>query len=214
MNGLVLVCPRGLAALCVLLALLGLAACAPRGAQRPVAVQSGSAVLEADTYAGDAIAVQLNGRMPAGSLIVAASFVDLERLDETSGLGRLAASHIGSRLAQLGWPVVEARLRGQMAFRLEQGEFLLSRDTAKLLITEHNAEAALVGYYTRTSRRAYVSARVVRLSDGATLGACEYYLNSSAEVRQLLAPRGSEGAVDDFARRGQAFPEAVSTAKP
>lgn len=173
-------------------------------------------MLTANIYAGDALSSMLLLRIGSGSSIVAASFVELDNLDQTSGFGRLASQQIGSRIGQHGFRVLEVRMGAELRMDIRQGEFLLTRDSARLLTSEYDAYAALVGVYSSVGDKLFVSARVVRLSDNALLGAYEYYLPMDGDVRQLLAAnsggRGGDAVWSHFGRREQAFGQSSGTA--
>ena len=92
---------------------------------------------------------------------------------------------------------------------VRHGEFLLTRDSARLLATEYEAHAALVGVYSLAGDKVFVSARVVRLADNALLGAYEYYVPLRGEVNQLLSSgsggRGGDAIWNRYGRREPAF---------
>lgn len=203
-----------IAALCAGLAGCGSSTAAnspvpPLPQSMPVSPPPGSGMLTANIYAGDALSSMLLLRIGSGSSIVAASFVELDNLDQTSGFGRLASQQIGSRIGQHGFRVLEVRMGAELRMDIRQGEFLLTRDSARLLTSEYDAFAALVGVYSSVGDKLFVSARVVRLSDNALLGAYEYYLPMDGDVRQLLAAnsggRGGDAVWSHFGRREQAF---------
>ena len=181
----------------------------------PVDPPSGSAMLTANTYAGDALSAMLLQRVSSGGGILVATMVDMENLDASSPFGRAAMQQIASRVAQHGFKVVDVRLTNEMYMELKNGEFMLSRNTTRLLARDHDAHAVLVGIYSRSAARVFISTRVIRLADNAVIGAYEYYLPLSDDTRYMLgntAGKGQEGYTPDealwarYAARGQAFP--------
>lgn len=160
-----------------------------------VADQPGGALLlEANSKAGDELAEQLLLRLGSGSGVLAASLVELGNLDKASLFGQISSQQIGSRLSQHGFKVLESRLAADLRMSKSGGEFMLTRESARLLAREHNASSVLLGVYSETQERVYVSARVVRLNDNAVLAAYEYYLPKSDDVLALMAPGGSDRA--------------------
>jgi hypothetical protein len=148
-------------------------------------------------------------RASSGSGILSTSLVRMDTLDDNTAFGRLAAQQIASRVAQHGFLVLDIRLTDAMIVN-KNGEFMLSRDLGRILSRDYNAFAVLVGTYAYASDKIYVSARVLRLVDGAVIGAYEYYLPLDADTAFLLGSQGSEGASPDsvwrgYAARGQAF---------
>lgn len=162
----------------------------------------GSTLAHANTFAGDALENMLRGRVNKTSGILVATMVNLDNLDETSSFGRLVMQQVGSRLGQYGYRIVDVRLRADMAITPE-GEFMLSRDVAKLMQSNYGAEAALVGTYSVAAGKVYCSVRVLRLSDSAVVGAYEYYLPRRGDTARLLRGNGN-GAVG-YALRQPAF---------
>ena len=173
---------------------------------------SGAAMLSANTYAGDAIANILLKRMSSGRSILTASMVNMDKLDQSSTFGRVAMQQVGSRVSQHGFRVIDVRLTEAMIIN-NNGEFMLSRDVCKILASQHDAYAVLVGVYTPAGNKMYVSVRALRLSDAAVIAAYEYYLPLNGEALELLSSGGgySHGGSGDaswnrYAARGQAFP--------
>ncbi len=174
-------------------------------AGRAYASPKGSLFTDANLYAGDVLRAQLAGRLHAGSAIAAASFVNLDDLEDAGPLGRLSSSQVGARLAQYGHTVLEARLRAGIGYRRHGGEFLLTRDAARLLQQELMAEAALVGSYQVTDSLIYMSVRVARLDDGAVLAAYEYHMPNQGMVRELAMPGMINGVWERHATRPRLF---------
>lgn len=192
---------------------------APAGQQFPPPLSTARVIdpppdggmLTANTHVGDAIANMLLMRMSSGNSILAASMVEMDKLERSSAFGRIAMQQVSSRVAQHGFRVIDVRLTEAMIIN-NNGEFMLSRDVCKVLADKHNAYAALVGVYTPTGNRLYVSVRALRLSDAAVIAAYEYHLPLDGEVMSLLGsgPGGGIGAGGDpvwsrYATRGQSF---------
>ncbi len=125
--------------------------------------------------------------MLSGVVTLSTSFVDIHDIDMTSAFGRVAFQQIGSRLAQYGFNVVEARLVSTLVMTPRAGEFMLTREAARLLTDAYDADAVLVGSYSDEGGNIFVSARVVRLSDNVILAAYEYYLPRDTDVSRLMA---------------------------
>ena len=175
----------------------------------PVNPPDGSYMLTANTYAGDALHKMLLLRMGSEGGILTTSFVDMNNFEETSPFGRIAAQQVGSRIGQYGFRVLEPRLADTLVLERQNGEFMLTRDARRVLTAEYDANAVLVGCYSNAGGSVFVSARVVRLSDNAIMGAYEYYLPRDAEVGSLLAGTSSasrgDGVWERHSRREQAF---------
>ncbi len=123
--------------------------------------------------------------------LLMSSFVMLEDLDRTSPLGRIIPQQIGSRFAQHGMHMVDVRLRTQsLLVRKGQGEFALSRELEKIN-RDINAFAVLTGTYSVVYGRVYVTAMILRSTDGALLASLDYFLPVD---RKALRPDGPETA--------------------
>ena len=148
-------------------------------------------MLTANTYAGDALSAGLQQRIGAGSGILAATMVDMESLDDSSAFGRMSMQQIGSRVAQHGFKVQDVRLTEAMRMDIRQGEFMLSRDTTRILAQDYDAHAVLVGVYSRSTDKVFISVRAIRLDDAAVIAAYEYYLPKDGDVQTLLSGSAS-----------------------
>ena len=159
----------------------------------PVDPPSGSHMLTANIYAGDALHKMLLLRMNSGGGILTTSLVNMNDFEESSAFGRVTAQQVGSRIGQYGFRVLESRLGDTLAMERRSGEFMLTRDACKLLADTYDASAVLVGCYSEAGSNVFVSVRVVRLSDNAIMGAYEYYLPRDGDVTRLLASSSSGG---------------------
>jgi TolB-like protein len=170
----------------------------------------GSLLLKANTEAGDALAAQLLGRVGSTSGILSASLVKLNNLDKTSLFGQTCVQQIGSRLSQHGFKPLESRLSAALRFQKTEGEFMLTRDSANLLATQHDAHAVLLGTYSETANRVFISARVVRINDNAVIAAYEYYLPKQSDISVLLGSgtgpaNNNEYIWSEYSTREKAF---------
>jgi hypothetical protein len=92
--------------------------------------------------------------------ILVTTFVDNNDLERTSKFGRILQEHISSRLVQLGYPVKEIKMTGQLLIEPKSGESMLSRDITKIAPSV-KSQAILVGTISITNRTMYVSSRLV-----------------------------------------------------
>lgn len=170
----------------------------------------GAMLLSGNTMAGDALGEMLLPKLGSGSAILAASMVDMDNFDKSSAFGRTSMQQVGSRLSQYGFKLLEPRLGATLRFEKRQGEFMLTRDSLRLLMNEHDAHAVLVGTYSESKDKIFVSVRVVRLADSAVLGAYEYYLPRNEDVETLMGASstvpGGNHLWRKYATREPAFP--------
>lgn len=175
----------------------------------PVDPPHGSYMLTANTYAGDVLASMLLQRTGETSAILVTNLVRLDTLDDNTSFGMLAAQQIASRVAQHGFMIIDVRLNRDLLIN-SKGEFMLSRDLARTLIRDYNAHAVLVGTYTYSTDKIFVTTRAIRLADNAVIAAYEYYLPLTGDTKYLLSgnrgvPDSSGSAMQRYSARGQAF---------
>jgi TolB-like protein len=118
--------------------------------------------------------------------ILFTSFVDLDDLNTSSTFGRLLGEQVASRMSQLGYRVVELKLRqGSMVVSQEAGEMILSRDLRDVR-TSHDTQAVLVGTYVVTDNAVIVSAKLLSTLDGAILATRDATLRKTREIQELV----------------------------
>jgi len=121
-----------------------------------------------------------------GKPILVTSIADVDNLDQSSSFGRIVSEQIGSRLSQLGYTIVESKLRGTLAVN-GNGEFMLSRDARKIAAA-HDAQAVVTGNYAAGSESAIVSLKLIRLTDAKVLAAFDYSMPMGPNTRSLMTP--------------------------
>ena len=106
--------------------------------------------------------------------ILYTSFVELSRLNTTSRLGMLLGDQVASRFSQHGHRLIELKLmKNAIVMKQNTGEFALSRDSRRIM-DMHDAQAVLVGTYTLSGDRIFISARLVGAEDNIILSACYF----------------------------------------
>ena len=144
-------------------------------------------IMRAGFQTADILANILKNRnIGINNSIIAASFVNINNLEESSTFGRVISDQITARLSQNGYNIKEIKLRSNSIFIKEKaGEFLLSREL-KNIINSHNANAVLVGTYAITSDMIFVSARVVTTDSNTIIAAHNFQLYSNPIVKEML----------------------------
>ncbi|MBX9834649.1 MAG: hypothetical protein K2X65_00550 [Burkholderiaceae bacterium] len=143
-------------------------------------------VLLANYHAVDVLlqGVQLD---PQRSVLVA-TLVSVDRLNESSRLGRIFSEQIAGRLVQRGVSVTELKLRESVSLEPYQGELLLSREL-KEVSHQHDAQAVVVGTYAVSAQTLYVSLKLVNPVGNTVVAASDYEVAMDQNVRTLLFER-------------------------
>lgn len=136
-----------------------------------------------------AVDVLLHGAVldPQRSVLVA-TLVNVDRLGESSRLGRIFSEQIAGRLVQRGVAVTELKLRESVALQPRQGELLLSRELHEVSQL-HDAQAVVVGTYAVSPHTLYVSLKLVSPVGNTVVAASDYALPMDENVRGLLFDR-------------------------
>lgn len=110
--------------------------------------------------------------------VTVSTFVNLNHLYTTSGLGRYFGEQMMYELQVVGLDVVDVRLTPAMMISEGFGEYAMSRDMAELSYV-HPGDAMLVGTYTISNNEIFINARLLRNRDGMVLsgGSTVFELN-------------------------------------
>ncbi len=120
--------------------------------------------------------------------ILVSTLVHIDRLGESSRLGRTLSEQLAGRLVQRGVLVVEPRLRDNLVVSPSQGELLLSRELSEIS-QRHDAQAVLIGTYSPSLRTVYVSIKLVHPVGNMVMAAADYSLPMNDDLRSLLHAR-------------------------
>ncbi|MGE6607806.1 FlgO family outer membrane protein [Halomonas sp. NPDC076908] len=130
-----------------------------------------------------------NPELTRYSPMIAATFVSIDNLTQSSTLGRMSSEIMASALARQGMQVREVKMRDSMFIEESVGELILSRQVQRLS-AQHNARSILMGTYAQGQDFVYVSARVVRAGDAMVLGTADFRLPLNNNTRSLLEGQG------------------------
>ncbi len=177
---------RGAATLLVAfsLGILGCASSSDDLPARPI-VQDANLV-DANYKAADALLARAPWLKERHEPLLAATFVDINNLDTSSGLGRVIGEQLGSKFAQQGFTVVEIKMRNNIFIKEGAGEFALSRSIREIS-QSHNAAAVIVGTYAVARQSVFVQARLIRAIDNLILSSYDYILPLGPDAKALLA---------------------------
>ena len=121
--------------------------------------------------------------------LIVSTVVFVSDLEKSSAFGRLLTEQIAGRTVQLGYYVVEPKLRNNFAV-MPSGEHILSRnpDVLKKSLT---AQAMITGTYAAGHDSVHVNLKLLELATGRILSSADYFIPSSdwsnPDAKLLLA---------------------------
>ena len=121
----------------------------------------------------------------SGAPFIVATLVNIDQLEQSSTLGRVISEQITSRMAQMGFGVIELKVRNGVYMKRNEGEFLLTREI-KEVATAHRAQAIVVGTYAESASFIYVSLKMVNPANSMILAAYDYALPLDRQIRSML----------------------------
>ena len=122
------------------------------------------------------------------STIGVTTFVELDRLDITSPLGRLLAEMLMGELQRAGFNVVEIRLTQDLLVKKGWGEFSLSR-VVENLSPKVALQAVVLGTYVERNGYLFLNARMVDRDNQQVLSSAFKVMRVDPLVASLLEPR-------------------------
>jgi len=108
------------------------------------------------------------------SPLLVSTVVNVNKLEESSGPGRMITEQISGRIVQLGYKTIEPKLRNGLTIQ-GSGELILSRDI-KLLKTSFPAQAVITGTYAVGNDQVSINLKLIELSEGRILSSTDYVL--------------------------------------
>ncbi len=120
----------------------------------------------------------------SGGPFIVATLVNIDKLDQSSTLGRLISEQVSSRLVQLGYGAVELKIRNSVFMKQNEGEFMLTREIQDVA-NAHNAQAVIIGTYAESADFVYVSLKVVNPANSYILAAYDYALPIDRQIRRM-----------------------------
>jgi len=168
-------------------ALLVLPACS-RSAPRIVEPTAANDMIFSSYAAADRLVQTSQGRLDRTKPVLVTSLVSINRLERSSGLGRVIGEQISSRLVSSGYSVAELKLRSSILIEEGKGEFILSRDVRDIS-RSRGAQAVIAGTYAVGADSVYVNVRLIRASDSKILSSYDYTLRMDDNILYLVGAR-------------------------
>ena len=110
---------------------------------------------------------------PSNTYIVT-SFANLDKIGDTSALGRLISENLMHGLQMHKWQILEVRLAKGIDVT-ESGEFSLSRDVNKLK-DEYKISGIVAGTYSVAEGNLTINARAIDVNTGIVISSAQAYI--------------------------------------
>jgi len=110
---------------------------------------------------------------PSNTYVVT-SFTNLDKIDDTTALGRLISENLIYGLQMHKWRIIELRLSKGVDVNAA-GEFFLSRDINKLR-DEYKISGVVTGTYSVAEGNLTINARVIDVNTGLVISSGQTYL--------------------------------------
>lgn len=145
-------------------------------------------VVEASYSTADSLINGAGSTLSKKKPLIAATFVNIDDLEQTSSFGRIVSKQVASRFTQRGFAIIEMLFRHNVFIKQDSGEFLLSRELRNIS-SEHNAQAVIVGTYAIGRKTVYVNSLLIRAVDSIVLASHDYTLPIDMDMTFLLQSR-------------------------
>ena len=155
----------------------------------PVKARPATDITASSYAAADALMAQIKPVLELDTPLIVASVVNLNRLDESSPLGRLIAEQVAGRFTQAGYRVLEVKLRNQLYLKRNEGDLVLTREIRDIA-KQHHARAIVAGTYADSADRVFVNMKIIEFETNVVLAAFDYQMEKDTLVRSLLVGGG------------------------
>lgn len=138
--------------------------------------------------AADNLINQLKLNTAPNSTLIISTLVNIDALESSSTLGRLASEQISARFTQKGYRTIELKFRDNVYMAQGQGELMLTREVHELANT-HAAQAVVVGTYAQSRDFIYINLKVIQPNTNTVLAVHDYVLPLDANNRSMIFRR-------------------------
>jgi TolB-like protein len=145
-----------------------------------------AAVFAANYRATDALVATGRSQLDFDKPIIIATIVDIDDLERSSTLGRFLSESVSARLTQNGYRMVEMKFQNSVYMKNGEGELMLTRHIREIA-NSHQAQAVVVGTYSRASTAVFINLKVVKPESNVIVAAQDYSLPMSKDICVMLA---------------------------
>ena len=146
---------------------------------------SGSGLIAANYAAADRLVEGARTHLDPARPIIVATVVDIDELERSSTLGRYISESVSSRFTQHRYRMIEMKLQGAVYMKKGEGELMLTRELREIA-TAHQAQAVIVGTYSRARNAVLVNVKLVQPESNVVLGAVDYPIAAGRDICAML----------------------------
>ena len=152
----------------------------------PLEAQQPANFLIVENYnASDALIAKAKAALDPDKPIIMATIVNIDDLERSSTLGRFVTENISARFTQANFKMIELKFQNAVYMKRNEGELMLTRQIRDLAQT-HNAQAVIVGTYSKASSSVFINLKIVRPESNIVIAAHDYALGIDRNVSNML----------------------------
>lgn len=129
--------------------------------------------------------------------IIVATVVSVDDFNKSSTFGRLASELVANRIEQRGYLVKDIRYMHAFEFERKTGEFVLSREAAKVS-AEFKAQAVVAGTYAVAGKEIYLNLRLLSANGGELLSSADVVIPLDSNTEPLVGDGSIEEQLETF----------------
>lgn len=149
------------------------------------AVRYDGGLIEANYRASDSLIAIAGPQLDGDRPIIVATVVDIDDLEHSSTLGRFVSESVSARFTQGRFRMVEMKFQNAVYMKNGEGELMLTRQIREIA-GAHQAQAVIVGTYSRANSVVFVNLKVVKPENNIVLAAQDYVLPMTRDVCVMI----------------------------
>ena len=135
--------------------------------------------------AADALLAKAKAQLDPSKPIIMSTLVNIDDLERSSTLGRWVSENVSSRFTQSAYRMIELKFQNAVYMKRNEGELMLTRQIRDIA-TSHNAQAVIVGTYSKASTAIFVNLKIVRPESNIVIAAHDYALAIDRNVSSMI----------------------------
>lgn len=129
-----------------------------------------------------------NKTPPKNSMVVISSFVNVDKLKDTSSFGRIVSSQIASAFFNSGYRIKAMELPTELFIQSNNGFIQLSPE-ARSALKSRGASTLVAGVFAPGSVTAYVTIRMIDIDSQEVISSTDFSVPMGIDARVLLRSR-------------------------